>query len=103
MAQDFAKISNVGGYTPYRIHAAQAETIIDTGHSHGTFLGTLVVGTQGTTDVITLSNGSGNPFLVLTHPPVGSYEFNCKLNSALYVTVTGTAGDYCFNAIPMAI
>lgn len=103
MAQDFARNSPVGTYTPYHINAAQGATIIDTSHSHGSFLGTLVVGTQGTTDVITISDGATGAKLVLTHPPIGTYIFYSKFNNGLYITVTGTAGDYCFNAMPMAI
>jgi hypothetical protein len=103
MAQSFAHHSEVGTYTPYHFNATQSSTLIATDHTHGTFLGTVVINQAGTSDVITLSNGSSNTIAVI-HPVAGAtYTYRCKCDQGLFVTIAGTAGDYTINAKPGAI
>lgn len=102
MAQDFVKQSPVGAYIPYHFNATQSSAVISNEHSHGSFLGTVVINQAGTSDVITLSNGT-TAFANIKPVAGATYTFNCKCNSGLFVAITGTAGDYTINAIPMAI
>jgi hypothetical protein len=104
MAQDFVHYSDIGTYIPYHFNAAQASALVSSDHTHGSFLGSVVIGTAGVNDVITLANGAGNVFAVIKPVAGKTYEFNDKLNFGLYVQIAGdTIGDYCINALPMAV
>jgi hypothetical protein len=107
MAERLAKISEFGEYKPYRFTAAQSDTIIDVAHTHGTFLGHIVVGTIGTTPVITLGNGTtgtpANIFTKLTPTVAGSYDFECVCDNGLFVLITGSGFDITIMANGMAI
>lgn len=107
MAERLAKISTFGEYNPYRINAAQANALVSADHTHGSFLGHVVVGTLGTNLVITLSNGPSstvsNIFSVLTPTTTGSIDFEGVCDRGLYVTVAGTGIDLTIMANPMAI
>jgi hypothetical protein len=107
VAERLAKISEFGEYNPYRFNAAQANTLIDTAHTHGSFLGHVNVGTLGTTPVITLSNGPSstpaNIFMVITPTAPVSLRFECVCDRGLFVTVAGSGMDVCITANAMAI
>jgi len=102
MAQDFARVSTFGGYLPYGFTATRSNALIAPDHSHGTFLGTVVINKAGTGDSIVLKDGT-TTFATITPVAGVTYTYNCKCNSGLFVTITGTAGDYTINASPMAI
>lgn len=102
MAQDFARVSTFGGYLPYGFSATRSSALVAPDHTHGTFLGTVVINQAGTNDVITLANGT-TVFANIKPVAGATYEFYNKCNSGLFVTITGTAGDYTINASPMAV
>lgn len=102
MAQDFARVSTFGGYIPYHFNATQSANLVSPDHTHGSFLGSVTINQAGTSDIITLANGT-NTFAVIKPVAGATYTFGCKCNSGLFVTIAGTAGDYTINASPMAV
>jgi hypothetical protein len=107
MAERLAKLSEIGEYKPYHFIASQADTIIDVAHTHGTFLGYVVVGTVGTTPVIKLGNGTtataGNIISIITPTVAGTYAFQCTCDTGLYVFISGSGMDVTIMASGMAI
>lgn len=102
-----AEVAQVTAVTPTTFTATFAN-----GHSgayhitslSGTFLGTVVINKVGTTDTITLYNGSPNApitsIIAIITPAAGaSYAFNCACDKGLYYTVAGTPGDYTITYI----
>lgn len=102
MAQDFTRVSTFGGYTPYGFSATRSSALVATDHTHGTFLGSVVINKAGTGDTIVLANGT-TVFANITPVAGATYIYDNKCNGGLFVTITGTAGDYTINASPMAI
>lgn len=107
MAERLAKLSEIGEYKPYHFTASQSDTIIDAAHVHGTFLGYVVVGTLGTTPVLTLGNGTtgtaGNVISKITPTGPGVYAFQCICDQGLYVLLTGSGFDITIMVVGMAI
>lgn len=103
MASRHLRRAPVYEYQPYRFHTV--ETAIPVGNNvHGTFLGSVVIGTPGTGVTITLYNGnpggSGVAISVITPAAVGSVDFNCTCDAGLYITIAGTTiGDYTVMAL----
>jgi hypothetical protein len=68
-----------------------------------TSLGTVVINKAGTTDSITLYDGSPNlsfgsrTIAVITPVAGNSLIYNCSCDLGLFYTVSGTAGDYTIN------
>lgn len=65
----------------------------------GTKLGAVVINKVGTTDTITLYNGSPNApkssvIGIITPVAGATFTYNCACDFGLYYTVAGTAGDY---------
>lgn len=106
MAERLAKISEFGEYTAYHFNAAQPNTLLDT-EVHGGFLGNVIVGTVGTSTVITLSNGpsstASNIFAVITPTVAGSFSFGCVCDRGLYVTIAGSGMDVTIMANAMGV
>lgn len=70
----------------------------------GTKVGAVIINKVGTTDTITLYNGSPNApktaIVAIITPVAGAtYPYNCAFDQGLYYTVAGTAGDYTITFI----
>jgi hypothetical protein len=78
----------------------------------GTFCGPVVIDKAGTTDIITLYDGSpnansfnsqiGNAFAVITVAAGQPLAFQCACDFGLFYTVGGTPGEYTFQYLDMA-
>lgn len=105
MAGRLAKESQVGEYNPYHFTVAQADTLVAADHTHGTFVGSVVVGTLGTTPVIKIGNGDTTTGLISTITPTapGVFPFECTADKGLHVFLSGTGFDVTIMALPMPI
>jgi hypothetical protein len=105
MAERLVKESQVGEYIPYHFNAAQGDALIAADHTHGTFLGAIIVGTLGTTPTIKLGNGdtTTNLMSLITPTAPGFYPFQCVFDKGMHITLTGTGFDITILALPMAI
>lgn len=107
MAERLAKLSEFGEYKPYHFTAATSDQLIDATHTHGTFVGYVVVGTLGTTPAITLGNGTtgtaSNVISKITPTVPGTFMFECVCDSGLFIAITGSGFDITVMANAMAV
>jgi hypothetical protein len=101
------KGSDVGTYQSYHFTAAQSDTAIDSTGVHGHFVGRVVVGTVGTSTVITIGNGTttvaANVIGKFTPTQWGYVDIGCTADKGLYVAIAGTGFDVTIMALDMAM
>ena len=97
---------SIGEFQYYHITTVLASQQVNTS-THGCFFNGFYVGNPGTGVTITLANGpvstATNIFSVITPVANMAYDFALVLDRGLYVTVTGTPGDFTLTFMDEAI
>lgn len=106
MAERYAKVSEFDEYAAFHYTAAQADAVIDV-NTHGHFLKGVLVGTLGTSLVITVGNGTTNTatnvLTKITPTSPGWYPVPCACDRGVFLALTGTGFDVTIFANDMGV
>lgn len=103
MASRHQRLAPVYEYQPYHFNTAVTGVAVGN-NAHGTFLGSVVIGTPGSGVTITLYNGNptggGKTLSVIIPASTDSVDFFCTCDQGLYITIAGTTiGSYTVMAL----